>query len=241
MKKLKTSIVALKYPNITFNPKGKKSKRNYITPKLFEQHLLWLLDWRYSPISSEHFKQFLFNELEVPMKSFLILLEGGYKNFKQYAFPILKRYKMPALIFLVANHVGDYDRWDTGKEELLSIDDIFELNQTTMITFGSQSKTNKNLIKSSEEELTDEIVRSKHLLEEILRYKVEFFNYPYNKYNPEVIEKLYEAEIAMAFIEKNSQVTELKSFQEIPCIKMCQKDHFLRFLHKIRSLETDVQ
>lgn len=238
MAKLKTSIVALKYPNITFNPKGKKSKRNYITPKLFEQHLLWLLDWRYSPLSSEEFKHFLFNEVEVPMKSFVILLEGGYKNYKQYAFPILKRYKMPALIFLVANHIGDCDRWDTGEEQMLSIDDISELNNTTMITFGSQSKSNPNLVKCSDEQLTDEIVRSKHLLEEILRYKVEFFNYPYNKYNSDVIDKLYEAEIAMAFVEKFSQVTELKSFQEIPCIKMSQKDGFLSFLYKIRKLET---
>lgn len=236
-KKIRESVIAIKFPNVTFSPKGRVSKANYITPKLFEKQILWLMDWRYNPLSADEFKYFLFHELEVPMKSFIIILEGGYKNFKQYAYPILKRYKVPALIFLVVNHVGDYNRWSDGNEQMLSIDDITELNKTSMITFGLQSKSHRDLTTCSKEELNDEIVKGSLILKEITRYETEFFLYPYNLYNDDVIESLYEAGIPMAFVERKAQVTQLKSFQEIPYIKLAEKDGYWNFLRKIRVLE----
>lgn len=237
MSKVKESILVLKYPNVTFSPKGHAKKSSYITPQLFEKHILWLLDWRYSPLSADEFKFFLFKELDIPFKSFLMIFEGGYKNFFQYAFPILKRYRMPGLIFLVPNYIGDYNRWADGKEQLLSIEEIIELNKTTMFSFGLQSKSHKNLIKCDEEELDDEIIKAHFVLEEILRYKVDYFLYPYNKYNSKIIDRLYEANIPMAFVDRRAQVTSLKSFQEIPYIKMSQNDSYLQFLLKIRSVE----
>jgi peptidoglycan/xylan/chitin deacetylase (PgdA/CDA1 family) len=237
MAKLKESIITLKYPNITFNPHGKVSKSNYITPKLFEEHLLWLLDWRYNPLSADEFKYFLFEGLDIPFKSFFLIFEGGYKNIKQYAYPILKRYKIPALIFLVVNHIGDYNRWESGKENILSIDDIAELNKTTMITFGLQSKSNVDLTTLNDEKLDDEIIKARYLLEEIVRYKIDFFNYPQSKTNLSIVQKLEEAEIPLAFIEKFGQITALESFHKIPSVKMSQKDNYWSFLAKIRMLE----
>ena len=237
MSKIKESIIVLKYPNITFNPKVGTKKKDYITPKLFEQHLLWLLDWRYNPLSPEEFKHFLFSEFDIPFKSFMICFESGYKNIKQYAYPILKRYKIPALIFLVVNHIGDFDRWDEGKEPMLSIEDITELNKTTMITFGHQTKSNRILTKCTEEELDDEIIKGKILLEEVLRYPVEFFNYPKGKYDSSITAKVQEAEIPMAFINKTSQITTLEGFEEIPSIKLSQKDNYINFWRKLNKVE----
>lgn len=236
-KKISESIIALKYPSITFNPKSNVGKSAYITPKLFEQHLLWLMEWRYNPLSADEFKYFLFHELEIPMRSFVLLLEGGYKAYKQYAYPILKRYKIPAIIFLVVNHIGDYNRWQDGNEHVLSIEDISELNQTSMITFGLQSKSHKDLTICSREQLNDEVVKASLILKEIIRYQPEYFLYPYNLYNDDVIEALYEAGIPMAFVERRAQVTQLKSFQEIPYTKMSEKDGYLGFIRKIRKLE----
>jgi peptidoglycan/xylan/chitin deacetylase (PgdA/CDA1 family) len=237
MTKVKESIIVLKYPNITFEPIGKASKSYYITPELFEKQLLWLMDWRYNPLSGDEFKRFLFEGLDIPFKSFFLVFEGGYKNFKKYAYPILKRYKMPALIFLVVNYIGDFNRWENGKEPILAIDEISELNKTTMITFGLQSKSHKDLTKISEVELDDEITSAKYLIEEIVRYKVEYFNYPYGKTNPAICNKLEEAGFTIAFINKFEQVTSLDSFYRIPAVKMSQKDGYLSFLTKIRLLE----
>lgn len=236
MSKVKECILVLKFPNITFNPKGNKSKHNYITPATFEKHLLTLLDWRFNPLTPDEFRNFLFVEYEIPFKSFLIVFEDGYKNIREHAYPILKRYKIPALIFLVVNHIGDYNRWADSKEELLSIEDITELNKTTMINFGLQTKSNKILTKLTDEELDDEIIKSKLLLEEMIRYKVQFFNYPYNKVNSKVIEKLEKAEIPMAFYNRFAEVTSLESFHKIPAIRLSEKDGYLSLLSKIRRL-----
>lgn len=236
-KKIKESIIALKYPNITSTPGGKVSKSQYITPSLFEQHLLWLMSWRYNPLASEELMGFFFQELDIPYKSFLLIFEGGYKNIKLNAYPILKRYKIPALIFLVVNYIGDLNRWEDSKEAILSIEDITELNSNTMVSFGLQSKSHKDLTKLSDEELNDEIISSKYLLEEMLRYKVNYFNYPYNKYNINVIRKLAEAEIPLAFINKTKQITSLESFYTIPSIKLSEKDGYWSLLSKLRQVE----
>lgn len=237
MSKIKECILALRYPNITFNPKEKVSKKDYITPKTFEKQLLTLLNWRFNPLTPEEFKKFLFDGYDIPYKSFILIFEGGYKNIVKNALPILSRYKVPALIFLVPNHIGDYNRWEGGKEEILSIDDISKLNKTEMFGFGSQSKSCKDLTKATEEELHDEIIRGNHLLEEIIRYKVEYFLYPQGKYNLKVINKLEESDVKMAFIDKFDRVTNIESFYKIPSIKMSERDGYLRTLAKIRLLK----
>lgn len=237
MSKIKECILALRYPNVTFNPKGKVSKKDYINPKTFEKHLLCLLDWRFNPLTAYEFKSFLFEDFDIPYKSFILIFEGGYKTFIKNAFPILNRYKIPAMVFLVPNHIGDYNRWENGKEEILSIEDISDLNKTEMITFGSQTKSGKALAKATPEELHDEIVRGNCLLEEILRYKVEYFWYPFGKYNYKAMEKLDETDIQMAFVDRFDQITNLESFYKIPSVKMSERDNYLRFLTKIRLLK----
>lgn len=237
MAKIKESIITVKYPNILPNTSRDHHKNDYITQELFEKHILWLLEWRYNPISAIEFKDFLFNGTQIPAKSVLFMFENGYKNILDCALPILKRYRIPALIFLVVNCIGDFNRWENSKEPILSIDDIITLNNSSLVIFGSQSKTNIDLTKLNDEDLTDEIIKSKAILEEIIRYKVFFFNYPHNKYNANVLEKLDAAQIPMAFVNEIEKVTNLKDFLLIPSLKLSQLDGYWSLLTKLRMLE----
>lgn len=237
MSEVKESILVFKYPNITAESKGKTSKRKYITPKLFEDQILWMLDWKYSPVTADEFKSFLFEGAHLQKKSYLILLEGGYKNIKTQAYNILKRYRIPVLIFLSPNYIGDKNRWEDSQEEMLSVDDISELNKTRMVTFGLHSKSYKDLTRCSDEELFDEIVRGKTLLEEIINYKVDFLSYPYGRANDNVKNKVEEAGIKMAFINRNAQISDLEEFMAIPSIRISQYDGWLGLIYKLRKLE----
>jgi peptidoglycan/xylan/chitin deacetylase (PgdA/CDA1 family) len=237
MKKIKESILALRIPNITYNTKGNLSKRNYITPTMFEKYIMWLFDWKYNPLTPQELQDFLFSDLSIPHKSYLLMFEGGYKSIYKYAYPVLKRYRIPSLVFLVTNCIGDYNRWENSEDPILSIEEINELNKTTMFTFGLQSKTGRPLTKVSDSVLEDEIIKSSAILEEILRYKAKYFLYPNDKYDSKVIEKLLDAEIPLAFINKHSQVTGLNSFHKIPSIKLTENDGYLGLLRKIRKVE----
>lgn len=237
MKTIKESVLVLKYPIVTPTPDKKLSKRQYITPELLEKHILWLLGWKYNPLSGDEFIKFLFAGEEIPYKSYMLIFEDGYKNTIEYAYPILKRYRIPALIFLVVNFIGDVNRWDNSKYPILSIEDIAQLNKTDMISFGLQSKTNRDLTNLSDDELYDEIIRSKLLLEEIVSYRVQFFNYPKDKFNYKIKNYLSYAGIPIAFINKPGQVTSLQDFHSIPTIKLSQADNWLRLFGKIRKLE----
>ena len=182
-------------------------------------------------------KEFLFENGQLPAKSVLFIFECGYKNIKEYAYPILTRYRIPALIFLVVNHIGDVNRWGNEKEHILTIDDISELNKSLLVTFGLQSKSNNDLTSVDDEQLTDEIIKSKAILEEIIRYNVDYFNYPQGKYNINVVDKLREADIPMAFIDEKDKVTKLRDYLLIPSIKLSQADSYWKLLAKLRLIE----
>lgn len=237
MAKSKKNIVILKYPDVVETPPKRTRKSAYITQELFERHLLWLLDWGYSPTSPDELKQFVHEQIRLPAKSFMLLFEDGHKSFKNLVYPVLKRYKIPALAFLVVNHIGDYQRWDDSMKEMLTIDDIAELNKTSMITFGSQTKSHRDLTKLSEEELEDEIIRANYILEEILGYPVEYFNYPYDKYNDNVLMTLMRANISIAFINKKAQILDCEGLHKLPSVKVNQKHGYFNFIRLLRSLE----
>ncbi len=62
---------------------------------------------------ARHFNVIGFKELEeykrrgiFPKNSLIVTFDDGYKDFYTNAYPVLKRYKMPATIFLTTGHIG---------------------------------------------------------------------------------------------------------------------------------------
>jgi peptidoglycan/xylan/chitin deacetylase (PgdA/CDA1 family) len=51
-------------------------------------------------------------ERELPVRAIAVTVDDGYKDFYQYAYPLLSKYNLPATIFLTAGHInGDKLFW----------------------------------------------------------------------------------------------------------------------------------
>lgn len=97
----KQSVPVLMYHHVT--PEGGSlscSVRN------FDSQLKGLVRQGYSTLTAEQFAGFLKGEA-VPKKSVVLTFDDGYLNNFVYAHPILKKYKLNALCFLITQHIHE--------------------------------------------------------------------------------------------------------------------------------------
>ena len=162
----KDKIRVLMYHSIN----GSDSIPDYlkVSEKNFEKQMKFLKE-NYNVISYKDFDQ-RFRTGEIEPNTVLITFDDGYKDNCTYAYPILKRFNLPAIMFLTSNRDGPY----------LSDNDIEFMSD--LISFGYHTKSHKRL---SELTLNE--------LEEELKSNYEVFAYPYGdkkSYNKEVIEEV---------------------------------------------------
>ena len=86
-----------------------------VTPKLFEADLIALRDNGYTAITFGDVENYVRQGLELPEKPVVITFDDGYLSNYLYAYPLLKKYDMKAVIFAVGVTTGRDTYKDTGK------------------------------------------------------------------------------------------------------------------------------
>ena len=77
-----------------------------VQPDVFERQLATLKNAGYRSLTIEQFADYM-NGTPVPDKSVLITFDDGYLNNYTYAYPLLKKYGMTGVLFVVTGWVGD--------------------------------------------------------------------------------------------------------------------------------------
>lgn len=200
-------VIVLMYHQIGF----RSQRRGVIPPQLFEAHMLYLKKMGFNPISHDTFADFLDGKGKVPDNAILITFDDGYESFYEYAYPILKKYRFPAVNFVI---VGDTENPNYTNPRHLSWSEMKEMQKSGLVALESHTydlhyyapvdrlghkrpalvariydfKLGKQ--ESREEYETRvwyDLWLSKYLLEENLHTKVTSLCFPYGAYNPTVI------------------------------------------------------
>jgi len=155
------------------NPKSDPlMKRLIVSPETFERQMRFLKRHHYNVLPLETLVQ-LIKEENVPPKAVAITFDDGYKDNYAYAFPVLKKYNLPATIFIIVNEAG------RPQADRLSWDEIKAMQGSGLITFGSHALGPEPLINvKSKEEVKMQVSGSKKILEQKLARKVNLFSYP---------------------------------------------------------------
>lgn len=141
-----------------------------ISPEEFDRHLMFLKNHHYNVIGLAELVDSIIYKKKLAPKTVVITFDDGKDNNFTNAYPILKKYNMPATIFVIA---GDVNRKGT-----ITAAQIKQMYDSGIIDIGSHTMSHAWLPGRSDKELAEEITGSKKILEGIIKKKVNFISYP---------------------------------------------------------------
>ena len=174
-----------------------------ISPSLFEEHMLGLLERGYNPIFVSDYYEYINDGKELPENPIMVTFDDGYLSNYEYAYPILKKLNIPATIFVVTSTVGEEVSGGKVNTPHFTWEQAKEMQDSGIIDIQSHSYSHKNMSKISDDELFDELTLSKDILVEKLSKDVLIFAYPYGGYNDKTLEKVIEVGYNMQVLVTN--------------------------------------
>ena len=153
-----------------------------VSPEDFEEQVRFVSQ-EYNVISLKELIACIRDESrEIPPDSVVITSDDGFRDNYTYAYPILKKYGVPATIFVITERLeSDGASQPAAKDHesslYLSWDQIIEMSRNG-VSIGSHTCTHPWLTDVTLEEARREIVESKARLEQQLDKPVCLFAYP---------------------------------------------------------------
>ncbi len=84
-----------------------------LSPNIFEDHIKYISN-NYKVITLNALADLLIENRPLPKKTLVLTFDDGYKDVYKWAYPILKKYDVPATVFLATGHIdsGRLFWWD---------------------------------------------------------------------------------------------------------------------------------
>ena len=161
---------------------------------IFEEHLHYI---------SQNFTSLFPTQEKLPKNPICLVFDDGYYDFYKIIYPILQKYKLKALLAVVPKYIledtdkSDSERLDYEHNELFNnyengtfctYKELREMQKSGLLQIASHSYSHRNLLENSID-LTQELLKSKNILEEKLGCEVESFVYPFGKYNQHILDE----------------------------------------------------
>jgi peptidoglycan/xylan/chitin deacetylase (PgdA/CDA1 family) len=163
---------------------GLNNAQSNVNPKQFEIQMEYLRK-NYNVVSLDKIIYFIKEGKSLPKKPVAITFDDGYYNVYQNAYPILKKYKLPATIFITTGYVQKQMPLNQVQLSMLSWDEIKEMSDNG-VTMGAHTITHPNLEQVDLETAKKEILESKQEIEANIGKKVKYFSSPFGKENKEI-------------------------------------------------------
>ncbi len=172
---------------LTYHGVSETRQKNCVPVDIFKEHLAYLSD-HYKVVSlSDLLNKFASNK-EFSEDLVVLTFDDGYENFLKYAYPLLQKYQLPATVFIPAKLIDQYNSWDYDANseypylKIMSLEELRSLDPE-LIEIGSHTSNHLRLSLLDDEQLVEEIVESKKILENLLQRDIKYFAYPYGELN----------------------------------------------------------
>lgn len=194
----------------------------------FEAQMAWLKENGYQTITASELVDALQGRGTLPKQPVLITFDDGYIDNYQYAFPILKKYQMKAIIFLISDYISLYPNYLTWEQ-------LFEM-QASGFEFGSHTLDHNVLTDLPPIAIDQELIGSKNVLQSRLGRKIEFLAYPCGYTNSDIKARVKAAGYRAAFTVELGNVAlgdDIYSLNRVPVFG-AMPHTMLRFSGRLR-------
>ncbi len=160
----------------------------------FRRQMWFLKTFGFRTISLDEFYAIKTGKQKARGREIVVTFDDGHFSYLKYALPIMERYHIQSVNFLIWNHLVQ-KIWPDD----MTLKDAEQLSHHPLVTFGSHSLSHPNLSEISREQAKTEIVQSKENLEKALGKKVYYFCYPSGAFDQEVLQMVKAANYRLAF------------------------------------------
>ncbi len=161
-----------------------------ISPELLEKQIQYLIKKQYAFLKISDLPNF--NKLA---RHAVLTFDDGFVGNYTYLFELLKKYKVPATIYLTP---------DIQDVEALTPSQIKEMQTSGFVEFGAHTMTHVNLTKADKDTAQKEIIQSKKAVEKLTGVMCQAFAYPYGRYNEVHVEMVKNAGFTTAVTTKKA-------------------------------------
>lgn len=174
---LKTAYVVPVVMYHAIDHKDRETKLS-VSPESFERQMAFLARHRYRVVPFEAVADQLGRKAPFPPRTIAITFDDGFMNNYRYAYPVLKKYNLPATIFVIVDKIGQpgYCGWQ----------ELREMASSGVITIGSHTRSHRWLPSLGTKDLERELRSSKETLERELGVPVRTLCYPIGAFNDRV-------------------------------------------------------
>jgi peptidoglycan/xylan/chitin deacetylase (PgdA/CDA1 family) len=181
------AIKVLMYHRIVDDKRVSEKQWTSVHVHDFRRQLELLEQWGFTPITFRDYKLFLEGRLDLPKKPIIISFDDGYLDTYELALPLLLEFGFKAVIFVLGEKKVKTNYWDKNLEfaeaPLMNGRQIVELHEAGF-EIGSHSLTHPRLPELVEDQVWEQVCRSRILLEILLDAPVHTFSYPYGLLTP---------------------------------------------------------
>ena len=168
------TVPILLYHRIDISPIG---SQYYVPPEKFEAQMKLLYDWEYTVISTQMLVDAIKEGADLPPRPVIITFDDGDISVYKTAFPILQKYGLTGVVYIVGNYMGT--------EGYMSAAQIKELVAAGW-EVGSHSRSHRDLTKLEPAVQRVEVVEARKVLQKATGSPVLTFAYPYGIMSPSV-------------------------------------------------------
>lgn len=174
--KSSSTVPVLMYHSFGLAPEDRYTSLS-TDPKIFAGQMEVLVKNNYNIVKPDKIIVYMTKKEKMPSKTVAITADDGFMNFYEVAYPVLKKYNIPATIFVITDHIG--------RPGYLGWNQLREMSDSGLITIGSHTKTHPWLptVSVDEDKLRDELAGSKDILEKGLGRPVYYIGYPNGGFN----------------------------------------------------------
>ncbi len=149
------------------------------------------------------------------MRKILLTIDDGFLSFYENAWPVLKKKKIPFILFISTREVGSFN--------YMTWDQIREISNENFVEIGNHSHTHEYLVEEKSEVIKNDIEKSISIFKKELGKNSDFFSYPFGEYSIEFKNIIKSLNFKYAFGQHSGVMDETKDFFEFPRFPINEK------------------
>lgn len=179
-KSINVPILLYHYVEYVQDPGDTIRKSLNIVPYTFDEEVKTLKDAGYTFITMSDLADILDDEKPLPEKPVVLTFDDGYRDFYTDVLPILKKYEVKAVAYVVPNFLDKPNNLTTWQ--------LKEIAKSGLVEIGAHTMEHSYLKGLPRKRAEHEIEESKKYLEKEIGMPVVSFAYPYGAFDNETID-----------------------------------------------------